>query len=507
MDADPSPPASPLKAMEDPPMQTTPVCDLPSPTTPGPPPLTIPTSPPTSPLEEDVRAPVDDLPSPTIPPACAPSTTAGPSLASPLKAMNDLPMQTTPPASPMNTDLPNLTASALEETVCATMDAPKATTLGPASPLEGTVCAPMDSDQPIPGSEVASPIVETACEEDIDADLLRVPSPVFLEEVPLPAIPVEQFVVGRELRGYVIEAIIRPLQLGRGSFRVSKLGKTYFCRVLGSTVPNRQHALHLAEAATDVAGVVPLIEKWDEGDLAITIHPFYPDAEPLRTYANKIGASALDRAFSLFYSILSAVATLHRTGHHHGALHVDNFLVTNGTVLLHAYHDKGTAQPWYGAPEGGSKRPSDIWGLGCLLAYLLTHNHPFASKDSKPHTVISHLESVLPPKVGKLLAAMLELTPQERCTMKEVFASECLMEYCFQASPLNVTITPSGLSNFVKVEVTCYGSTTTANVDTSRKQHAVLSGRCLNASHEPGGMAACAVGGLLKGVSAFLAGM
>ena len=108
-----------------------------------------------------------------------------------------------------------------------------------------------------------------------------------------------------------------------------------------------------------------------------------------------------------------------------------------GTAIkLKSHHDKVSmfiGSPGYIAPEillGKSySLPVDIWGLGCILYYLLTSNLPFRTDDwekLKNNTCNEQLDLSKNPELSleskDLLSSLLSKNPRYRPTIKQVLS-------------------------------------------------------------------------------------
>lgn len=217
--------------------------------------------------------------------------------------------------------------------------------------------------------------------------------------------------------------------------------------VTGAKRQDAQRYLVATRLAASVMhpGLPEAVVAHDLGDTFLVAHPFQ-EGESLRALLTRTGPRHVNEILPLLYAIAEPLVALHEQRIAHGALHLGNVLVLDGSVasprvlLLDpgaAYLRPGIpqtagplAQSWLSAtaPETlrgkGVSPASDIYAFGVMLYQLVTGKDPFTG-DTAADLAVAHLmeeaESLafaaargVGPDIDAFAQSLLEREPKRR---------------------------------------------------------------------------------------------
>ncbi|KOS19970.1 putative serine/threonine-protein kinase [Escovopsis weberi] len=178
----------------------------------------------------------------------------------------------------------------------------------------------------------------------------------------------------------------------------------------------------------------------------------YIDQGDLFTFINSKGRLSEEIAIYFFRQIISAIAYCHSFNVCHRDLKPENILITAdlqikiadfGMAALHQTdsHRLVTAcgSPHYAAPELLKNRHykgdrADIWSLGVILYAMLSASLPFDDPDlrvmmSKTKKGNYEMPKMISPEAEDLIRRMLQVNPDRRITLKEIWAHPLIQKY------------------------------------------------------------------------------
>ncbi|KAL2885765.1 Serine/threonine-protein kinase HSL1 [Ceratocystis lukuohia] len=197
--------------------------------------------------------------------------------------------------------------------------------------------------------------------------------------------------------------------------------------------------------------IMKLYDIWENGEYIYLILELVDDGD-LFTLITRNGRLAEEAAISLFRQIMSAMTYCHYFKICHRDLKPENILVTHdgqvkiadfGMAALHQTetHKLHTAcgSPHYAAPELlkahhylGNR--ADIWSMGVILFAMLTARLPFDEEEvSHVHAKVKRGEYEMPEflsiEAKDLIRRMLEVNPDRRITMYDMWRHPLIMKY------------------------------------------------------------------------------
>ncbi|KKF92623.1 Serine/threonine-protein kinase GIN4 [Ceratocystis platani] len=197
--------------------------------------------------------------------------------------------------------------------------------------------------------------------------------------------------------------------------------------------------------------IMKLYDIWENGEYIYLILELVNDGD-LFTLITRNGRLAEEAAISLFRQIMSAMTYCHYFKICHRDLKPENILVTHdgqvkiadfGMAALHQTetHKLHTAcgSPHYAAPELlkahhylGNR--ADIWSMGVILFAMLTARLPFDEEEvSHVHAKVKRGEYEMPEflsiEAKDLIRRMLEVNPDRRITMYDMWRHPLIMKY------------------------------------------------------------------------------
>ncbi|KAH0596785.1 hypothetical protein MHUMG1_05093 [Metarhizium humberi] len=178
----------------------------------------------------------------------------------------------------------------------------------------------------------------------------------------------------------------------------------------------------------------------------------YIDQGDLFTFINSRGRLPEDLSIHFFRQMMSAISYCHSFNVCHRDLKPENILITAdlqikiadfGMAALHqtATHQLATAcgSPHYAAPELLKNRQyrgdrADIWSMGVILYAMLSATLPFDDPDLRvmmAKTKKGHYEMPkgLSPEAEDLIRRMLQVNPERRITMKDIWRHPLVQKY------------------------------------------------------------------------------
>ncbi|KAL6410407.1 CAMK/CAMKL/GIN4 protein kinase [Ilyonectria robusta] len=181
----------------------------------------------------------------------------------------------------------------------------------------------------------------------------------------------------------------------------------------------------------------------------------YIDQGDLFTFINMRGRLSEEVSIYFFRQIISAIAYCHSFNICHRDLKPENILITAdlqikiadfGMAALHQTdtHQLATAcgSPHYAAPELLKNRQyrgdrADIWSLGVILYAMLSATLPFDDPDlrvmmSRTKRGQYQMPDFLSPEAEDLIRRMLQVNPDQRATLKEIWRHPVVQKYAFQ---------------------------------------------------------------------------
>ncbi|GAO14537.1 hypothetical protein UVI_02032480 [Ustilaginoidea virens] len=180
----------------------------------------------------------------------------------------------------------------------------------------------------------------------------------------------------------------------------------------------------------------------------------YIDQGDLFTFINSRGRLPEELAIFFFRQMMSAISYCHSFNVCHRDLKPENILITAdyqikiadfGMAALHqtATHQLATAcgSPHYAAPELLKNRQyrgdrADIWSMGVILFAMLSATLPFDDPDlrlmmSKTKKGQYEMPKFLSPEAEDLIRRMLQVNPDRRITMKEIWRHPLVQKYSY----------------------------------------------------------------------------
>ncbi|KAK7418697.1 serine/threonine-protein kinase gin4 [Neonectria magnoliae] len=180
----------------------------------------------------------------------------------------------------------------------------------------------------------------------------------------------------------------------------------------------------------------------------------YIDQGDLFTFINMRGRLSEEVAIYFFRQIISAISYCHSFNICHRDLKPENILITAdlqikiadfGMAALHQTdtHQLATAcgSPHYAAPELLKNRQyrgdrADIWSLGVILFAMLSASLPFDDPDlrvmmSRTKRGQYQMPDILSPEAEDLIRRMLQVNPDRRITLKEIWKHPLLQKYSY----------------------------------------------------------------------------
>ncbi|PTB43990.1 hypothetical protein M441DRAFT_44106 [Trichoderma asperellum CBS 433.97] len=178
----------------------------------------------------------------------------------------------------------------------------------------------------------------------------------------------------------------------------------------------------------------------------------YIDQGDLFTFINSKGRLSEEVAIYFFRQMISAIAYCHSFNVCHRDLKPENILITAdlqikiadfGMAALHqtASHRLATAcgSPHYAAPELLKNRQyrgdkADIWSMGVILYAMLSATLPFDDPDlrvmmGKTKKGQYEMPKFLSPEAEDLIRRMLQVNPDHRITMKQIWQHPLIQRY------------------------------------------------------------------------------
>ncbi|KAL7920839.1 hypothetical protein ACQKWADRAFT_328515 [Trichoderma austrokoningii] len=178
----------------------------------------------------------------------------------------------------------------------------------------------------------------------------------------------------------------------------------------------------------------------------------YIDQGDLFTFINSKGRLSEEVAIYFFRQMISAIAYCHSFNVCHRDLKPENILITAdlqikiadfGMAALHqtASHRLATAcgSPHYAAPELLKNRQyrgdrADIWSMGVILYAMLSATLPFDDPDlrvmmGKTKKGQYEMPKFLSPEAEDLIRRMLQVNPDHRITMKQIWQHPLIQKY------------------------------------------------------------------------------
>ncbi|EHK44367.1 hypothetical protein TRIATDRAFT_36309 [Trichoderma atroviride IMI 206040] len=178
----------------------------------------------------------------------------------------------------------------------------------------------------------------------------------------------------------------------------------------------------------------------------------YIDQGDLFTFINSKGRLSEEVAVYFFRQMISAIAYCHSFNVCHRDLKPENILITAdlqikiadfGMAALHqtASHRLATAcgSPHYAAPELLKNRQyrgdrADIWSMGVILYAMLSATLPFDDPDlrvmmGKTKKGQYEMPKFLSPEAEDLIRRMLQVNPDHRITMKQIWQHPLIQRY------------------------------------------------------------------------------
>ncbi|PTB68323.1 Pkinase-domain-containing protein [Trichoderma citrinoviride] len=178
----------------------------------------------------------------------------------------------------------------------------------------------------------------------------------------------------------------------------------------------------------------------------------YIDQGDLFTFINTKGRLSEEVAIYFFRQMISAIAYCHSFNVCHRDLKPENILITAdlqikiadfGMAALHqtATHRLATAcgSPHYAAPELLKNRQyrgdrADIWSMGVILYAMLSATLPFDDPDlrvmmGKTKKGQYKMPDFLSPEAEDLIRRMLQVNPDQRITMKQIWQHPLIQKY------------------------------------------------------------------------------
>ncbi|KAL7817270.1 hypothetical protein V8C26DRAFT_428535 [Trichoderma gracile] len=178
----------------------------------------------------------------------------------------------------------------------------------------------------------------------------------------------------------------------------------------------------------------------------------YIDQGDLFTFINTKGRLSEEVAVYFFRQMISAIAYCHSFNVCHRDLKPENILITAdlqikiadfGMAALHqtATHRLATAcgSPHYAAPELLKNRQyrgdkADIWSMGVILYAMLSATLPFDDPDlrvmmGKTKKGQYKMPDFLSPEAEDLIRRMLQVNPDQRITMKQIWQHPLIQKY------------------------------------------------------------------------------
>ncbi|KAL7792639.1 hypothetical protein V8C37DRAFT_380175 [Trichoderma ceciliae] len=178
----------------------------------------------------------------------------------------------------------------------------------------------------------------------------------------------------------------------------------------------------------------------------------YIDQGDLFTFINTKGRLSEEVAIYFFRQMISAIAYCHSFNVCHRDLKPENILITAdlqikiadfGMAALHqtATHRLATAcgSPHYAAPELLKNRQyrgdrADIWSMGVILFAMLSATLPFDDPDlrvmmGKTKRGQYEMPKFLSPEAEDLIRRMLQVNPDHRITMKQIWQHPLIQRY------------------------------------------------------------------------------
>ncbi|KAM0521180.1 hypothetical protein ACHAPE_002655 [Trichoderma viride] len=178
----------------------------------------------------------------------------------------------------------------------------------------------------------------------------------------------------------------------------------------------------------------------------------YIDQGDLFTFINSKGRLSEEVAVYFFRQMISAIAYCHSFNVCHRDLKPENILITAdlqikiadfGMAALHqtASHRLATAcgSPHYAAPELLKNRQyrgdrADIWSMGVILYAMLSATLPFDDPDlrvmmGKTKKGQYEMPKFLSPEAENLIRRMLQVNPDHRITMKQIWQHPLIQRY------------------------------------------------------------------------------
>lgn len=178
----------------------------------------------------------------------------------------------------------------------------------------------------------------------------------------------------------------------------------------------------------------------------------YIDQGDLFTFINSKGRLSEEVAIYFFRQMISAIAYCHSFNVCHRDLKPENILITAdlqikiadfGMAALHqtASHRLATAcgSPHYAAPELLKNRQyrgdrADIWSMGVILYAMLSATLPFDDPDlrvmmGKTKKGQYEMPEFLSPEAEDLIRRMLQVNPDHRITMKQIWQHPLIQRY------------------------------------------------------------------------------
>ncbi|KAI5464113.1 hypothetical protein BGZ63DRAFT_349941 [Mariannaea sp. PMI_226] len=180
----------------------------------------------------------------------------------------------------------------------------------------------------------------------------------------------------------------------------------------------------------------------------------YIDQGDLFTFINTKGRLSEEVSIFFFRQIISAISYCHSFNICHRDLKPENILITAdlqikiadfGMAALHqtATHQLATAcgSPHYAAPELLKNRQyrgdrADIWSLGVILYAMLSATLPFDDPNlrvmmSRTKRGLYTIPEFLSPEAKDLIRRMLQVNPDERITLKEIWRHPLVSKYSY----------------------------------------------------------------------------
>ncbi|KAL4722328.1 serine/threonine-protein kinase gin4 [Fusarium chlamydosporum] len=180
----------------------------------------------------------------------------------------------------------------------------------------------------------------------------------------------------------------------------------------------------------------------------------YIDQGDLFTFINLKGRLSEEVSIYFFRQIISAISYCHSFNICHRDLKPENILISAdlqikiadfGMAALHQTdtHQLATAcgSPHYAAPELLKNRQyrgdkADIWSMGVILFAMLTATLPFDDPDLRVMMARTkkgqyEMPSFLSPEAEDLIRRMLQVNPDRRITLKEIWRHPLIRKYAY----------------------------------------------------------------------------